>query len=86
VKEPILNKATKRLLLDPKFASLKEELTAFREAESWVEESALFYALANFEETTKERAWWTWPSPLRCLPLSPPPSPVYLPPRLDKQG
>ena len=84
VKEPILKKATQRLLADAKFASLRQELDAFRSSNSWVEDSALFYCLATFDEGTKETAWWTWPSPLRCVcDWTPAALPIFPPLRLS---
>lgn len=67
MKEPILKKATKKLLTDSKLAGLKNELDAWRAEHTWVEDSALFHCLANFDEDTKDTAWWTWPSDLRCV-------------------
>lgn len=65
MKTPILNKATRRLLTDPNFSDLKKELRTWRREHSWVDESALFYCLATFDERTKDKAWWTWPNELR---------------------
>ena len=70
-KTPILNKATRRLLTDSKFSALKGELDEWRKEHDWVEDSALFYCLATFDEETKEKAWWTWPGPLRQVRCSP---------------
>ena len=65
MKEPILQKATKRLLSDGKFAGLRKELDAFRKANTWVEDSALFYCLDHYDKELAGKAWWTWPGPLR---------------------
>lgn len=59
-KKPLLKKAADRLLNDSKFKSLRREMDAFRQENSWVEDSALFFCLIKFQEDTKDRAWWTW--------------------------
>ena len=45
-------------------AGLRVELAAFRKANAWVEESALFYALTQAPGTAN-MAWWDWPTALR---------------------
>lgn len=63
---PLLEKAADKLL-DPKskFGSLRQEMTAFRSANPWVEDSALFFCLITFQEDTKNQGWWHWPEPIR---------------------
>jgi hypothetical protein len=65
VKVPLLKKAADALRMGPKFESLRSEAAAFRAANPWVEDSALFYCLANFEEGLQGQAWWLWPEPIR---------------------
>ena len=65
VKVPLLEKAADALRTDPRFEWLRSEAAAFRAANPWVEDSALFYCLANFEEELKGKAWWLWPEPIR---------------------
>jgi 4-alpha-glucanotransferase len=65
VKEPLLKKAADSLLNDSKHKNLKAGMEAFRQQNPWVEDSALFHCLANFEPDSKDTAWWTWPEPLR---------------------
>lgn len=65
VKVPLLEKAADALRTDPKFEGLRAEAAEFRSANPWVEDSALFYCLANFEEGLKGKAWWLWPEPIR---------------------
>lgn len=49
IKEPLLKKAADRLLNDSKHKQLKAGMDAFRQENPWVEDSALFHCLANFE-------------------------------------
>ncbi len=65
MKVPLLKKAADALRMGPKFESLRSEAAAFRAANPWVEDSALFYCLANFEEGLQGQAWWLWPEPIR---------------------
>lgn len=76
-KMPLLRKAAERLLGQPEFGGLKSEMEAWRKRNQWVEESALFYALANLEEGLAGTPWWTWPEPIRS---SPSPSLLPMPP------
>ena len=66
MKTPLLKKAADRLRLQPDFASLREQAAGFRQQNSWVEDSALFYALSHYEEELVGKAWWLWPEPIRC--------------------
>lgn len=63
-KAPLLAKACRTLLHDTAFTDLRKGMTAFRKANAWVEESALFYALTQAPETAN-MAWWHWPKPIR---------------------
>ena len=63
-KAPLLLKAAKRLCTDDRFQFLRVELHKFRRENVWVEESALFYALTQ-QSDLADKAWWTWPEPLR---------------------
>ena len=70
LKEPRIQKAARRLLEDDKFATLRQEMTAWRSREKWVEESALFAVLCDHEPTCrgedgKAKIWWFWDLPLR---------------------
>ncbi|KAK9824025.1 hypothetical protein WJX72_007052 [[Myrmecia] bisecta] len=65
VKQPLLDKAADRLLNESRFGQLRGEMDGFRGQTPWVEDSALFYCLAQLHEGTKHMAWWTWPEPLR---------------------
>eukprot|EP00887_Chlorella_sp_A99_P003420 scaffold7.g3420.t1 len=58
-KAPLLAAAAARLLGDPAHAGLRAELEAFRGANPWVEQSALFSVLAGLPELAG-RAWWDW--------------------------
>lgn len=61
----------------PHGAGLRVELTAFRKANAWVEESALFYALTQTPGTAN-KAWWDWPAGLRSrCHLAPQTVPAY---------
>eukprot|EP00208_Stichococcus_sp_RCC1054_P003340 CAMPEP_0206140558 /NCGR_PEP_ID=MMETSP1473-20131121/9760_1 /ASSEMBLY_ACC=CAM_ASM_001109 /TAXON_ID=1461547 /ORGANISM="Stichococcus sp, Strain RCC1054" /LENGTH=558 /DNA_ID=CAMNT_0053534735 /DNA_START=359 /DNA_END=2035 /DNA_ORIENTATION=- len=64
VKGPLLVKAARTLLTDERFDAMRAELAAFRKANAWVEESALFYALTQAPDTAN-MAWWDWPEDLR---------------------
>eukprot|EP00798_Chlamydomonas_sp_ICE-L_P008636 gene8637-34084_t len=63
-KMPKLQCAAGRLLVDPKFAELKKEMTAWREAHAWVEDSAMFEVARNLDGLNT-MAWWDWPEDLR---------------------
>ena len=60
-KAPLLKKAATALPSSP----LAADAAAWRAANPWVEDSALFAALAAGEEGCVDRAWWEWPEPLR---------------------
>lgn len=64
-REPLLVKVADRLLGDSKHGELRKQMDAFRTENAWVEDSALFFCLANLDEVTKDSAWWTWPEELR---------------------
>lgn len=49
LKTPLLVKAADALLNKSKFESMRGELHNFREENSWVEDSALFYCLAELQ-------------------------------------
>ena len=66
-KVPLLRKAADALRTAPEHEGLRSEAAAFRKGNPWVEDSALFYCLANFEEGLAHMAWWTWPEPIRCV-------------------
>lgn len=64
VKLPLLDKAATRLCSDPGFEGLRAEVQAFRAANAWVEQSALFSILTTLPGLAGE-AWWDWPSEFR---------------------
>lgn len=49
LKTPLLVKAADTLLNKSKFESMRRELHSFREENGWVEDSALFYCLAELQ-------------------------------------
>ena len=49
MKTPLLVKAADALLNDSKFESLRHEMVSFRNENPWVEDSALFYCLAELQ-------------------------------------
>lgn len=63
-KAPLLSKAARALLKEPRFAALRESLARFRSENAWIEESALFDALRRRPEL-EDKEWWTWPEPLK---------------------
>ena len=65
VKTPILEKAADRIRTDSSFRELRAGAEAFRQQNSWVEDSALFYALSHHREELIGKAWWEWPEPVR---------------------
>lgn len=48
-KAPLLQKAADKLLNDSKFSSLRREMDAFRAENPWVEDSALFFCLIEYQ-------------------------------------
>ncbi|KAL0030183.1 hypothetical protein WJX77_001948 [Trebouxia sp. C0004] len=64
-KAPLLRKAADKLLNESKFSSLRREMDAFRAENPWVEDSALFFCLIEYQEDTKDQGWWFWPEPIR---------------------
>eukprot|EP00195_Chlamydomonas_chlamydogama_P015568 CAMPEP_0202902880 /NCGR_PEP_ID=MMETSP1392-20130828/18588_1 /ASSEMBLY_ACC=CAM_ASM_000868 /TAXON_ID=225041 /ORGANISM="Chlamydomonas chlamydogama, Strain SAG 11-48b" /LENGTH=555 /DNA_ID=CAMNT_0049589739 /DNA_START=130 /DNA_END=1794 /DNA_ORIENTATION=- len=63
-KTPVLSKAAQNLLKVDRFSKLREEMQAFRKANKWVEESAVFDVARNLPDLA-DKAWWDWPEPLR---------------------
>jgi hypothetical protein len=63
-KAPLLQKAARALLAGPRFAALRERLAAFRTANPWIEDSALFDALRQ-QPALAGLDWWEWPAELR---------------------
>ncbi len=51
-KAPLLRKAADRLLNESKFSSLRREMDAFRAENPWVEDSALFFCLIEYQVKT----------------------------------
>ena len=51
-KAPLLKKAADKLLNDSKFSSLRREMDAFRAENPWVEDSALFFCLIEYQVKT----------------------------------
>nr|QKY15155.1 4-alpha-glucanotransferase (DPE1) [Polytomella parva] len=64
VKNPLLKKASARLLKDPRFRNLHNEYLKFRTENPWIEDSAIFDVARNLDEF-KELAWWDWPEDIR---------------------
>lgn len=64
VKTPLLEKAAKRLLSEPKFQGLRDSMATWRKAHSWIEDSALFEVARNLPGLD-DKAWWDWPEDLR---------------------
>jgi 4-alpha-glucanotransferase len=64
LKKPLLKKAARRLLAEPQFAVLREEMATFKSENPWVLESALFDCLKH-EEARVDKAWWLWELPVR---------------------
>ena len=64
VKLPLLESAAARLLDGEQFEGLRKDMNAWRKANVWVEESALFSAITEIPELD-EVAWWDWPEKLR---------------------
>jgi 4-alpha-glucanotransferase len=60
-RRPALDRAVATLLHSPTAAELRRELAAFRAAESWVEDTALFAAIKAHHGG---KPWWEWPRPL----------------------
>ena len=48
-KAPLLRKAADKLLNESKFGSLRREMDAFRAENPWVEDSALFFCLIEYQ-------------------------------------
>lgn len=61
LKGPLIHKAARRLATSPSHP-LHDELEAFRAAESWVDDTALFVAL---KDSHGGAPWWQWPAPER---------------------
>ncbi len=51
-KAPLLRKAADKLLNESKFSSLRREMDAFRAKNPWVEDSALFFCLIEYQVKT----------------------------------
>ncbi len=51
-KAPLLRKAADKLLNESKFSSLRREMDAFRAENPWVEDSALFFCLIEYQVKT----------------------------------
>jgi len=49
---PLLRKAADKLLNESKFSSLRREMDAFRAENPWVEDSALFFCLIEYQVKT----------------------------------
>lgn len=64
LKAPLLEKAAGRLLEGGAFAHLRSDCDAFRSANPWVEDSALFSVIAGLPGL-EETLWWDWPIELR---------------------
>jgi 4-alpha-glucanotransferase len=64
VKVPLLKKAADRLLSADQFKQLRDEMTAWRKAHSWIEDSAIF-EVARGQPDLADKAWWDWPEGLR---------------------
>jgi hypothetical protein len=65
MKTPLLKKAADTLLAKGKFETMFLEMEAWRKRNQWVEDSALFYAIATFEEDLQNTPWWTWPDGIK---------------------
>lgn len=63
-KIPCLQKAANRLLTDDRFKGLRDEMNAFRHANKWIEDSAIFDVARNLPDLS-QMAWWDWPEGLR---------------------
>lgn len=63
-KQPLLKKAAAKLLADEGFKKLREEMTAWRKAHTWIEDSAVFEVARNQPDLC-DKAWWEWPEGLR---------------------
>jgi 4-alpha-glucanotransferase len=64
LKAPLICKAAEKLLDDSAFSGLRDRLAAFRKANAWVEESALFDCLRR-ERSREGKCWWEWEPALR---------------------
>ena len=64
LKFPLISQAVDKLLSDAAFSDLRAEVAAFRAANPWVEESALFDSLRR-SGGREEVDWWNWEAPLR---------------------
>lgn len=64
LKTPLLAKAAKRMLSGDAFEALRADMTAFRRANPWVEDSALFACL-RAEPERKDVDWWDWEAAVR---------------------
>ena len=61
-KAPLLRKAADRLLNESKFSSLRREMDAFRAENPWVEDSALFFCLIEYQvDMSNQCQSWTKP-------------------------
>lgn len=63
-KAPLLSKAARALLTQPRLSALRDGLARFRSGNPWIEDSALFDALRRRPDL-QSLAWWDWPAPLR---------------------
>ncbi|KAF5835101.1 glycoside hydrolase superfamily [Dunaliella salina] len=64
VKLPLISKAAARLLSDPKFQGLRDDMTAWRKSHAWIEDSAMF-GVARTQPGLSDKAWWDWPEGMR---------------------
>lgn len=64
LKTPLLRVAAQRMLSGDAFGALRANMSAFREANPWVEDSALFARLRN-EPEHEDVPWWNWEAAVR---------------------
>lgn len=64
LKTPLLAAAAKRMLSGAGFEALRADMAAFRAANPWVEDSALFACLHR-EPEREDVPWWDWEAPVR---------------------
>lgn len=64
LKTPLIRKAAEAILAGDKFDDLRQQMSSFRKANPWIEESALFDCLRK-EPALDGKPWWEWEKAIR---------------------
>lgn len=64
LRDPLLQAAAERLLSGALFSDLRDEMDEWRASHAWVEDSALFAAIAEMPDLIGT-PWWDWPEGVR---------------------